>query len=315
VAGGLLLANSILMRVLLTGATGFVGREVRSRLRSAGHSVRILARKPVSPTPTATTPGAAIEVRVGDILNESALTAGCAGVDAVIHLVGIISEVGIQTFENIHTRGTGNVVRAARRAGVRRFIHMSALGAKPGARARYHQTKWAAEEIVRSSGLDYTIFRPSIIYGPGDGFVNLFAKISRESPVIPLLGGGVTKFQPIPVESVADAFVRSLPEPRASGQTYDLCGAETLSLREIVDAILAITGRKRLKVRIPWTVARLQAAACEFIFGRLLRRPPPLNRDQVLMLQEDNVGDGQAAADLFKLQPGNFRGGIARYLK
>ena len=152
--------------------------------------------------------------------------------DAVIHLVGIISEAGDQTFENVHTRGTQNLVHAARRAGVKRLLHMSALGTRPNAVARYHQSKWAAEEIVRESGLEWTIFRPSIIYGPDDGFVNLFAKISRFSPLVPIVGNGQTKFEPVPVEAVAHAFVKGLTEPKAIGSAFDLCGPSTLTLNE-----------------------------------------------------------------------------------
>lgn len=301
------------MRVLLTGGTGFVGREVLKQLRVSGHSVRVLARNPSSVT-SIESGGGQVEPCRGDVLDPASLQAACSGIEAVIHLVGIISEIGTQTYENVHTRGTANVLHAAASAGVRRYIHMSALGTRPNARARYHQSKWAAEELVRASGIPFTIFRPSIIYGPGDGFVNLFARMARVSPVIPLIGGGATKFQPVPVEAVADAFVGALTEPRAAGQTYDLCGPETLSLREIIDAILEATGRRRLKLPVPWPVARLQASLLEFIFPRLLDRPPPLNRDQLLMLREDNVGDGQKANELFDLKSVSFRDGLARYL-
>ena len=113
--------------------------------------------------------------------------------DAVIHLVGIISEVGRSTFEDIHISGTRNIVMTAQKAGIKRFVHMSALGARPNSVSRYHQSKWTAEEIVRGSGLDYTLFRPSIIYGPGDHFVNLFARMARFSPVLPVMGQGCSK--------------------------------------------------------------------------------------------------------------------------
>ena len=238
----------------------------------------------------------------------------CAGADAVIHLVGIINEIGTQTFENVHMHGTQNIIFAAQDANVRRFVHMSALGTRAGARARYHQSKWAAEEHVRRSGLGWTIFRPSIIYGPGDGFVNLFAKIIRWSPVVPVIGDGKTRFQPVPVKSVGAAFVKALTEPGAVGETYDLCGAETLSLDELLDQILAVMGRKRFKLHLPVGVARAQAAFIEFVFQRLLREPPPLNRDQIVMLQEDNCGNSQPANEIFKLEPIRFADEIRKYL-
>ena len=234
--------------------------------------------------------------------------------EAVIHLVGIISEVGDSTFENVHVRGTGNIVTAARQAGARRFVHMSALGTRPNAASRYHQTKWAAEELVRHSGLDYTIFRPSLIYGPRDQFINLFARMIRLSPVVPLLGSPNARFQPVPVEAVAAAFTRSLSQPKSVGQTYDLCGPDALTLSGIVDQIMGVLQRRRLKLQVPLGLARCQAALLEFIFRSLLRKAPPLNRDQLIMLQEDTVGNPQPANELFGLKPVTLREGIVGYL-
>jgi NADH dehydrogenase len=203
------------------------------------------------------------------------------------------------------------MVVAAQQAGVRRFVHMSALGTRPNAASRYHQTKWAAEELVRHSGLEWTIFRPSLIYGPQDQFINLFAKIIRLSPVVPLLGNPRARFQPVSVEAVAAAFAGSLGEAKAFGQTYDLCGPEALTLSEIVDQIQAVLGKRRPKLHVPLSLARCQAACMETVYPHLLRKSPPLNRDQLLMLQEDNVGNPQAANELFGLRPAPLRENIA----
>jgi uncharacterized protein YbjT (DUF2867 family) len=303
-----------LMNVFVTGATGFVGREIVRQLHDGGHHIHFLSRNVGSANARAVEWGFEGQVHFGNILEANSLGDACKGVDAIIHLVGIISEVGEQTFENLHTRGTQNIVAAAKLAGVKRFVHMSALGTRPDAVSRYHKSKWAAEEIVRGSGLDWTIFRPSIIYGPGDGFVNLFARMSHVSPALPLIGGGRTKFQPIPVGSVAQCFVKALTETRSIGRTFDLCGDEVLTLRQIVEAILTVTHRRRFKLPIPFAVARLQAAALEFVYGKLLRKPPPLNRDQLLMLREDNVGDGKAASSLFALPQAAFVTAISPYL-
>ncbi len=302
------------MNVLVTGGTGFVGRSIVGELHRAGHTVYLLARDVRSPKLQPLVTRHAAQVRSGDILYPTSLAEACAGMDAVIHLVGIISEVGRQTYERVHAEGTRNIVEASRHSGVKRFIHMSALGTRPNAIARYHKSKWSAEEIVRQSGLEWTIFRPSIIYGPGDGFVNLFAEIAQWSPIIPVIGDGESKFQPIAVENVAKAFVAALREPRAVGQTFDLAGAEVFSLNQIVDFTLALARRKRLKLHLPFGLAKLQAALLEFIFGKLLHKAPPLNRDQVLMLRDDNVGDGKPADELFGLRHESFREGIARYL-
>jgi NADH dehydrogenase len=191
---------------------------------------------------------------------------------------------------------------------------MSALGTRPNAASRYHQTKWAAEELVRHSGLEFTIFRPSLIYGPQDQFINLFARIIRLSPVVPLLGSPRARFQPVPVAAVAAAFAGSLGEPKSVGQTYDLCGPETLTLLEIVDRIQTVLGKRRLKLRMPLSLARCQATFLEVVFRRMLGKASPLNRDQLLMLQEDNVGNPQPANELFKLQPVPLRKGIEGYV-
>ena len=298
------------MKVLVTGGSGFVGRAILTRLRDAGHGVRTLSRRPKPAQPG--TP--VIELLPGNILDPASLPGALTGMDAVIHLVGIISEIGQNTFENVHTRGAQNVIEAARRAGVRRFIHMSALGTRSNALARYHQSKWAAEESLRASGLEFTIFRPSIIHGPGDGFVNLFARMSRLSPILPVMGSGKTRMQPVPVADVARCFVSALTEPKCVLQTYDLCGGEVLTLEEIMDAILQVTGRRRLKLHVPMPLARIQAALLEWVCPAVLRKAPPLNRDQLLMLQTDNVGNPAPANDLFGLKPMAFREAIAAWL-
>ncbi|HWX20554.1 MAG TPA: complex I NDUFA9 subunit family protein [Candidatus Binatia bacterium] len=302
------------MRVFLTGGTGFVGREIVRRLHGEEHSIRLLARRKDSRPVQEMVAQFGAEVRAGDVLEPKSLQGALNGCDAVIHLVGIISEVGRSTFENVHAQGTRNVVAASQAAGLKRFIQMSALGTRPAAVSRYHQSKWVAEEAVRGSGLDYTIFRPSLIYGPEDQFVNLFAKIIRYSPAVPVLGNREARFAPVPVQNVAKAFVGALSEPRVIGQTCDLCGSESFTLLEIVDQILAVMGRKRLKVPVPLPLACFQAAFLEFLFPRLLGKAPPLNRDQLIMLEEGNVGDPQPAQQLFALEETPFREGLARYL-
>jgi len=302
------------MKVFITGATGFVGQELVQQLQQAGHTVRLLVRSRSSRPVQEAISRYGAEVHVGNVLEAASLEGALRGMEAAIHLVGVISEVGESTFENVHTRGTQNVVAAAQAAAIRRFIQMSALGTRPNATARYHQSKWAAEELVRQSGLDYTIFRPSLIYGPRDQFVNLFARIIRLSPFVPVLGSGRARFQPVSVEAVARAFVRALREPKSIGQCYDLCGPETFTLPELLDHILLLMRKKRLKLRVPLSLARVQAAFLEFLFQRLLRKAPPLNRDQLVMLQEDNVGDARAANELFGLRHAPFRQEVARYL-
>jgi uncharacterized protein YbjT (DUF2867 family) len=297
------------MKVIVTGGSGFVGRHITARLAKEGHTVRILSRHAHPPSREAASESNPELVR-GDIAEPGSLDAAFAGMDAVIHLVGIISEVGRNTFEKAHVIGTRNVLAAARRAGVGRFIHMSALGTRPNAVSRYHQTKWQAEELVRNSGLQYTIFRPSIIYGPGDGFVSLFARLSRFAPFLPVIGSGTARMQPVPVHVVADAFVKALTEPAAIGNTYDLAGPDELTFLEALDAILDSAGRRRPKIHVPVPLARSGAALMEWLLGRMLRIAPPLTRDQIQMLQEDNTGDPTPAVELFHLRMPSFREGL-----
>lgn len=303
------------MKVLVTGGTGFVGREIVRELHGAGHKPRLLVRNRASPAVGEITERYAAELREGNVLDAASLLAAMQGADAVIHLVGIISEVGEQTFENVHTRATQNLVRAAQVAGLRRFLHMSALGTRPNAASRYHQTKWAAEQAVSNSALDWTIFRPSVIYGPQDAFVNLFARLAKSSPILPVMGNGRAVLQPVAVEDVACCFTGALGEPRSIRESYDVCGPDKLTMPEILRTILAATGRKRLIVRVPIELARVLAACLEFVYPRLLGKAPPLNRDQLLMLQEDNVGEPRWTVEMFGLRQNSFAEGIARYLK
>jgi uncharacterized protein YbjT (DUF2867 family) len=292
------------MKVVVTGGSGFVGREVVRQLRLAGHSVRVLGRN-ASPEP-------GVEWVRGSILDFPNLPTVLVGFDVVIHLVGIISEVGDQTFERVHTSGTANVVQAARTAGVRRMIHMSALGTRPNAVARYHRSKWEAEEAVRRSGLAWTIFRPSLIYGPGDGFVTFFARLARWLPALPIMGPGTHRTQPVAVEDVARCFAAAPASSTTVGQTYDLCGPEAFTFTEVMRMILAAAHRPRGLVHLPLPLARAQAAFLEVVYPTVFGSAPPLNRDQIQMLQEDNVGDPRPAAQVFGFEPRPFAEGLQR---
>ncbi len=306
---------------MVTGGTGFVGKALVDGLIAAEWTPRLLRRAlPGQSRPTtATDPSRhpippdprAVECRVVDFSDAERLAEACRGAFAIIHLVGIIAELGDNTFRKAHVGLTHRMVRAAHDAGVARFLQMSALGTRPGARSRYHQTKWEAEEIVRASGLDWTIFRPSLIHARHGGFVGLFDQLSRYSPFLPVLGGGRALQQPIGLGAVARAFVRALRVPLSIGQTYELCSPERLEFREIQSAILEALGRRRFLLPVPFPLARIQARVLEFVWPRLLRRAPPLHRDQILMLEEDNVGDGGPADAAFGLVHPSFREGLA----
>lgn len=302
------------MKVFITGGTGFVGQEILRQFYAAGHQARLLVRNRNSPVVTEIVGKYPVEIWEGDVLNAASVPRAIQGTDAVIHLVGIINEIGEQTFENVHVRATQNVIRACVIAGVKRLIHMSALGARPDAVARYHQTKWAAEQAVSESVLDWTIFRPSLIYGRQDQFVNVFARMAEWSPVLPVFANKRAVFQPVAVEDVARCFVGAPGEARSVRRKFDICGPERLTLAGMLRTILTVTGRKCLIVHIPNGLAKSLAWTMEIVYPKFYHKLPPLNRDQLLMLQEDNVGDNEAAAKLFKLEASSFASGIVRYL-
>jgi len=295
-----------LHRVFVTGATGFVGRTVIQALRAEGYVVRCLVRRGSEPDLRGVE---AIERVEGDVLSRQTLEEGMAGCDAVVHLVGIIREhvPTNTTFYRVHVQGTSNVVAAAASVGVRRYIHMSALGAREGARSRYHQTKWAAEEAVHACSLPWTIVRPSVIYGRGDGFVSLLVWVVRRLPVVPLIVGG--RLQPVPVEQVAQGVARALSRPSAVKQTYEVGGPDRVDDSGLVDLIGKVLGRRRiLKFNVPRVVVRVAT--------RALHRLPyfPLTPDQLLMLEEDNVCDPAPFFSTFGLAPLPLATGLRQLL-
>jgi uncharacterized protein YbjT (DUF2867 family) len=296
--------------IVITGATGFVGQEVVKQARADGHAVRAIVRDPKAKRARALVEKSGVELFHGNVIYAPSLEGSMEGAKCVIHLVGIIHEWKENTFQRVHTEATMNVVVAAKKAGVKRYLHMSALGTRADARSRYHQTKWVAEEEVRKSGLVWTIFRPSVIYGPGDQSITVLSKVLRRAPFVPVLGDGHSKIQPVSVENVAKSFVSAIKNDGTVGKTYDLCGPEDFTWNELYDKLLTFYGLRKPKVHLPLPFARVIASVVEKMLAM-----PPFNRDQLLMVQEDNIGDPKPAERDFSLQRETFEQGIARYLK
>jgi len=301
------------MKILVTGGTGFVGTHVVNRLLHGGHQVAVLARTPAKTRNRYNHP---VEAVAGDVLDRESLAAAAAGRDALIHLVGIIHERGPQTFDRMHREAVENAVFAGERAGVKRYLHMSAMGSSEDAPSEYARTKAAGEKVVRASGLAWTIFRPSIIYGPGDGFVNLLAPIVRNNPgFIPVIGPGTTRLQPVSVSDVSRVFADALEKPDARGRSYEIGGPETLTLNEMYREIAVAVGKPgKPLLHFPLWYGRLLASAFEALARRGVLESPPLTRDQLRSLSRDNTGDvSQTVADF----PGEWRRfgpGIREYL-
>jgi NADH dehydrogenase len=295
-----------------------VGSAVIDELARRGYSVNALAhRRPVR------TGGDTVHTVPGEVFDSGALDEACRGCDAVIHLVGIIMERGGKgiTFRRIHVDGTRSVVDAARRNKVKRYVHMSALGTRPDAASDYHKTKYEAEEYVRATGLEWTIFRPSLIHGPKGEFMRMEAQWSRMSapfpvmfmPFMPYFGrgafgfGGAGLLQPVYVGDVARAFVDALERRQTVGEIYPLAGPDRLTWPQLHKTVSRhVVGRERWVMPIPvWAGKFYAAVGVAPLLG--------FNRDQVIMSQEDNTADMTKFVDDFGWQPRTFEQTLASY--
>ena len=293
--------------VLVTGGTGFVGRNLIRELLSGHRPVRCLVR---DPRKAEFLRKAGCELVRGDVTDLSTvLHAVTPEVDTVIHLVGILMQSGDATFRDAHVMGTRNVVAACRSIGVKRYLHMSALGTRKDAASEYHRTKWEAEEIVRGSGLAYSIFRPSVIFGREDRFTNTLASAMKLSPVVLVPGNGRNLMQPVFVKDVVAAFVRSLEMDGARGRVFELGGAQVLTFDGLIDEIARFLGKRRLKVHVPMSLMRLGASLLEAALSH-----PPITRDALVMLEEDNATEDNALPSVFGINPTPFSEGLKSYL-
>lgn len=294
--------NSKQAPILIIGGTGFVGRNLVSAL--AGRPLRLVVRNPGRHAGLA---GEHVEIVVGDITDRESLLRAATGCSAAINLVAIIKEDGAATFDGIIRQGTVNAVEAAKQVGVPRFIQMSAMGAMDNPAFPYMQTKFQAEEAVKGSGLAWTIFRPSVIFGPGDEFINTLAKLVKLAPVIPVVGTGKSKFQPVSVKEVAECFVRALDDSKTVGQTYDLGGPDTLEYSQLLDVIAAKLGKKKLKVNVPIALMRPIVKLSKPLPAALR---PPVTEEQLKMLSLDNCSANSATSRLIGRAPLRLQDGI-----
>ncbi|MDQ3396475.1 MAG: complex I NDUFA9 subunit family protein [Deinococcota bacterium] len=277
------------MKVLVTGASGFVGGHICDYLLTRGHSVTALSR-------SGKAQAGVIAVK-GDVTTGEGLSFALSGAGAVIHLVGIIKERPPQvTFEKVHVEGTRQVLQAAEGAGVRRYLQMSALGANEGA-SRYFDSKARAEALVKASGLDWTVFRPSLIFGVGDDFFGHVLKgLVQSGPVVPQIGDGHFPFRPVWIGDVARAFEQSLSRPVTLGKSYDLVGPVEYSLAELLKLMKRALGVKKPVVPVPLTLMRLSLPALQLLPN------PPITHDQFKMLLAGNTGDPREAGEVFDLE-------------
>lgn len=271
-------------QVTVFGGSGFVGRHVVSRLAQDGWQIRVAVRRPdealfLKPAGVIgqITPVAA------NIRDAASIERAIAGADAVVNLVGILHESGRQRFKAVQAEAPARVAEAAQRAGVGKFVQVSAIGADAGSKSAYARTKAEGEQGVLRAFPTATILRPSIVIGPEDGFFNRFAQMAMVSPALPLIGGGRTKFQPVYVGDVAAAVANALKLPDAQGNIYELAGPRTYSFRELMGILLREIGRKRLLLPLPFAIAGLMGLVMQCL------PRPQLTLDQVRLLKRDNV--------------------------
>jgi uncharacterized protein YbjT (DUF2867 family) len=277
--------------VTVFGGSGFVGRNVVRALAKREYRIRVAVRRPelagyLQPMGRV----GQIHTVQANVRNPASVEAAVRDAHVVVNLVGILAESGAQTFDAVQAVGAGTIAKAAAATGAQ-MVHVSAIGADETSESGYARSKAAGEKAVLAAVPSATIMRPSIVFGPEDEFTNRFAALARISPFLPLIGGGVTKMQPVYVGDVATAVANAVDGKTKVGATYELGGPEILSMREIMEAILEITDRERMLVSLPFGIAKFESHFLRFAPGTLKLTP-----DQVELLRKDNVVS-QAAKD------------------
>ena len=290
------------MTVLVTGATGFVGRRVVQTLLDQGNPVRCLVRTPAA---AAVLDPDRVDIHFGDVSDSASLTSAFNGVDAVVHLVAVIREKGSATFDAINFQGARNVAEAASVAGVNRLVHVSAIGAQDNPRFPYLHSKWRGERATAEAGVPYTIVRPSIVFGPSDEFLSTLAALVKAFPAVPVLGNGRTRFQPIHVDDVARCITQSLDRPDLAGNTLGVGGPQHLTYDQILDAVVATLRSRRVKLHMPLALVRPLLSIMQAILPN-----PPATRHQLDMLSLDNVCDLDSVHRHFGFSPRPLHGNI-----
>lgn len=281
--------------IFVTGGTGFVGSAVVRRLRERDEEVRSLARNPTLPDAQRLREQGS-EVVQGDMTDSASLRRGVEGCEAVVHIAAI-RQGRPEQFRRIMSEGTRDLVAAAQEAGVRRFVQMSALGVNEQTKDEipYYRAKWEQEQTVQSSGLEWVIFRPSFIFGRGGGILPTFARITRLTPVTPVVGAGTQRIQPIWIDDLAEIFADALRNPAAANRLFELGGPDAVDWNELWERLKRAQGIRRPSVNVPMGVMRLNARLTERLPGEI-----PLTRDLLRMMElGDNTADVRPAVEAF----------------
>ena len=288
--------------ILVTGASGYVGNNLVRRLVQMGKPVRAMVGNKDKALQRLGDIEPYIEIVKGDVTRPETLSEWMTGVDTVIHLVAIAIEKGKRTYELVNTQGTINVVDAAKKAGAKRFLNMCQNGATSQVPYRFLKSKGIAQEYVAASGLDWTAFRPSVIWGPQDEFANVQARLVHLSPIIfPVVGDGLARFQPVYVGDVVEAFIKSLDDSSTIGHEYELGGPEVLTYTEIVKRVLKALHTRRTLIKVPVVVLRPAVVAMQTLLPN-----PPVSTTLLDLLAVPNVVKDNALISKFEIMPKAF---------
>ncbi len=276
------------------------------KLAERGHALRLLTFKGPGLAPDL--PSERVRYAAGSITDPASLSGKMDGCDVAVNFVGIIVEVGNATFERMHVQGVRNLLEEAKRAGVKRFVHISALGTSDRPASEYFRTKWEGEQLIKGSGLEYVILRPSLVFGPEDKFFNML-KPMLYSPIVPVIGTGRTRFQPVWVEDVASCIVKAVEDEGPLNGVWEIAGPEQMTYDEMLDKMAdALSLSPRIKLHIPVGLMNPVARLMETILPR-----PPVTTDQLKMLSIDNTTGSNAITEIFGVKPSPLRDTIRSY--
>lgn len=299
------------MNVLITGGTGFVGSVVSGRVKSSGASVALLERKKNKALKLRE---AGFEVFEGTVEDTDSLSEFLSKnkFDAIINLIGIIKSQPDFSFQKVHVEYVKILIDLAKKSGIERFIHMSALGAATND-SEYFSTKYDGETLVRNSGLKWTVFRPSLIFGDNAGFFDDLITLVKTRVFVPIIGTGETRFAPVDVSSVADAYSNALYNEKTVRKVFHLCGPDVYTFEEMIDLIMELSPPKKLKIHAPSFIAEKSLDVLEKLS---LIKNLPVTSDQVRMLKYDNIceGDSGESDGLFALNKTRLKDWLKEYL-
>lgn len=291
------------MKIGITGATGFVGSHLLKKIIEQNHDVKILVHEKRNNSTRVQN----VELCYGSVDDLKSLESFCDNLDVLYHLVGIIAETKTKTFDKTVAQGTKNIVKVAIEKNLKKIVYLSALGASEHALSKYHQTKFIAEQAVIGSQIEYVIFRPSILYGQGDGFISMLDKLIQYSPFVPVIGSGKYRMQPLYIDDLVAMMTKV---EHVKNEIIEVGGPEKLEYLQILDLLKKVLGKKRLNFFLPTMFMKFVASLLERIV-----KPAPITRDQLIMMELGSTCDTLKMHKLFSIDPVSLEDGLQKYMR